>query len=298
MRWLAILDPLEGLKSETDTTLALIREARSVHIEVQTATIQQLFWQCRPMVTATAANDEQHDRALDDYDLILMRKEPPYDLAFHYATQLLSLARTLVVNSPRALRDCNEKLIALNFARFMPPTMVSSDIDRIDAFITSHGGGIIKELDSFQGRSVARIEPGDMATIRAITGNGSRPAMVQQFLEGVYGGDKRVLLLGDRVLGAVLRRPKKGYHANFANSDALATTLTSREQEILAEVGPWLRDRGIHFTGLDLIGGYLTEINITCPTGIVQVSRLEGRSLAREIVDYLSALADDHKVAR
>jgi glutathione synthase len=296
MRWLVVLDPIEGLKSETDTSLALMRQARTEGIEVDTATIQQLYFSQKAMVLAMTASGECREQRLGGYDLIFMRKEPPYDLAFHYATQLLSLANTLVVNSPRALRDYNEKLIALTFARFMPSTLVGSDMDRISNFVREHGGGVIKELDSFQGRSVTRIAPGDLQTIAELTKDGSRPVMVQQFLDGVYAGDKRVLMLGDKVLGAVLRKPKKGYHANFANSDALATTLTEREEQILAELGPWLLEQGIHFTGLDLIGGYLTEINITCPTGIVQVSRLEKRSLVQEMVAYFRELAQNTKI--
>jgi len=114
--------------------------------------------------------------------------------------------------------------------------------------------------------------------------------MVQKFLENVFKGDKRVMMLGDRFLGATMRRPKKGYHANFASSDALQTELTEKEQEIVSTLGPWLLKHGIHFTGLDLIDEQLTEINITCPTGIVQISEIEGRKLSEEIVDYFVKL--------
>jgi glutathione synthase len=116
--------------------------------------------------------------------------------------------------------------------------------------------------------------------------------MVQKFLENVVKGDKRVMMLGDRFLGAAMRRPKQGYHANFANSDALQTELTAKEQKIIADVGPWLLNHGIHLTGLDLIDEQLTEINITCPTGIVQISELEGRKLSEEIVNYFMKLVN------
>ena len=286
MKWLVVLDPLEGLISQTDTSLALINQARSSGITIDTATIEKLFFEVFAEVMATEASGKEVKKPLSDYDLILMRKEPPYDLAFHYATHLLSLSKTLVINSPSALRDFNEKLIALNFQTFMPPTLVSSNCSTIADFMQKHGDCVIKSLDSFQGQSVRMLTPQDYEIVRSYTDRGRQPVMIQKFMERVYDGDKRVIMLGDQFLGAVLRRPKKGYHANFANSDALATELTPREQAIVATIGPWLVKHGIYFTGFDLIGEQLTEINITCPTGIVQISNLTGRNLAEEIVAY------------
>lgn len=290
MEWLVVLDPIEGLAPRTDTSLAIIEQARKSGIGVDTATIGNLFFETHAAVLATDDSARQRRRALDEYSLILMRKEPPYDLLFHYATQLLSLTDTPVVNSPSSLRDFNEKLIALPFIRYMPPTLVSSDPGVIGDFLARYGGGVIKSLDSFQGKAVRKITSADQAMVGSYTGGGKRPVMVQKFLDKVYKGDKRVMLLGDRFLGAVIRRPKQGYHANFANSDALPTELTAKEQRIVAEVGPWLLRHGIHFTGLDLIDEQLTEMNITCPTGIVQISEIEGRKLSEEIVDYLVKL--------
>ncbi len=286
MEWLVVLDPIEGLVAKTDTSLAIIDQARKSGISVDTATIERLFFQTHAAVIATDSFGRKRVRALDDYALIFMRKEPPYDMAFHYATQLLSLAKTRVVNSPSALRDFNEKLIALPFIHHMPPTLVSSDPEVIADFLGAQGTSVIKSLDSFQGKAVQKIEPSDRATVAAYTGGGKQPVMVQKFLENVYKGDKRVIMVGDRFLGAAMRRPRQGYHANFASSDALRTELTAKEQEIVADVGPWLLEHGIHLTGLDLIDEQLTEINITCPTGIMQISALEGRNLAEEIVDY------------
>ncbi len=288
--WLVVLDPIEGLKSKTDTSLAIINQARTQGITVHTAAIEQLFFETHAAVIATDDKGRQQIRPLADYALILMRKEPPYDLAFHYATHLLSLSNTLVINSPSSLRDFNEKLIALPFIEYMPPTLVSSDTELIGDFLAQHGTGVIKSLDSFQGKSVQKIEPSDHATVTAFTRSGKQPVMVQKFLEEVIEGDKRVMMLGDKLLGAVLRKPKQGYHASFARSDALQTELTVREQQILSEVGPWLLKHGIHFAGLDFIDQNLTEINITCPTGIIQISEIEGRKLSEEIVDYFLKL--------
>lgn len=290
MKWLVVLDPLGGLLSKTDTSLAVIAKAREKGHRVDTAAIENLFFESCAAVIATDETGEKKVVPLDDYDLIFMRKEPPYDLAFHYATHLLSLTKACVVNSPSALRDYNEKLIALQFINDMPPTLVSSDVKMIEDFLARNGGGVIKSLDSFQGKSVQKVTATDRPTIAAFTGDGRRPVMVQKFLDAVFDGDKRVIMLGKTCIGASLRRPKKGYHANFANSEALRTQLTEREQNILARVGPWMLEQGIHFSGLDFIGGYLTEINITCPTGIVQISELEGRLLSEEIVDYFVKL--------
>ncbi len=290
MKWLVLLDPIEGLISRTDTSLALIEEARRQQIAVDTATIDRLVFENAAAVLATDARGSESRRLLRDYRLILMRKEPPYDLAFHYATQLLSLSGTRVVNNPSALRDFNEKLIALTFNAFMPPTIVSSSCRLIVDFMRQHRNCIIKSLDSYQGQSVRMLSPEDYEIVRSYTDRGRKPVMVQKFMERVYEGDKRVILLGDRSLGAVIRRPKKGYHANFANSEALATELTPREQEIVKAVGPWLLEHGIHFAGLDLIGEQLTEINITCPTGIVQIAEMSGNDPAAETITYLKKL--------
>jgi glutathione synthase len=297
MQWLVVLDSVEGLKPKTDTSLALINQGRKSGLRVDTATIDKLFFSKQASVIAEDMSGAEHRRKLCDYDLILMRKEPPYDLAFHYATHLLSLSGTLVVNAPSALRDFNEKLITLPFHTYMPATLVSSSVDQIAQFFSDHDGGVIKALDSFQGKSVQRLTASDRELIEQFTAGGTQPVMAQEFLDAVYDGDKRVLMLGKDFLGASLRRPREGYHANFAMSDALATTLTPREQQIVEELGPWMVERGIHFAGLDFIGETLTEINITCPTGIMQISELDGRNLAQEMADYFVTLCgEDHQV--
>lgn len=286
MKWLVILDPIEGLFEETDTTLALIKQARLQGIVVDTTTIDLLYFERQPVAVASDDKGGKHHRPLNGYNLIFMRKEPPYDLPFHYATQLLSLSETTVINSPESLRNFNEKLIALPFSNHMPPTLVSANPQLIKAFINKHSRCVIKSLDSFQGKSVRRIEKDQDHLVRDYIHEQKSPVMIQKFLEQVYEGDKRVIMLGDKVLGAALRKPRSGYHANFASSDALKTVLTPREQRIVEEVGPWMVRQGIHFSGLDFIGEYLTEINITCPTGVVQISGLNRTDMPRQIVDY------------
>ena len=270
----------------------MIRQGRKSGLRVDTATIDKLYFDKQAAVVAERDDGVEEPRPLSDYNMILMRKEPPYDMAFHYATQLLSLSNTLVVNHPSALRDFNEKLITLPFDHYMPPTLVSSNSEQILDFLETHSGGVIKALDSFQGKSVKKVAPSAADEVSSYTGNGTQPVMVQPFLEAVFDGDKRVLMLGERFLGASLRRPRKGYHANFAMSDALPATLTKREQGIVEELGPWMVEKGIHFAGLDFIGETLTEINITCPTGIMQVSKLDGKNLALEMVEYFIGLCE------
>lgn len=293
MRWLVVLDPLEGLISRTDTSLAVINKALTKGIEVDTATIEQLYFEGRARVMASGQDGASRSMVLGDYDLVFMRKEPPYDMRFHYATQLLSLSGALVLNHPQSLRDFNEKLIVLPFVKYMPPTLVSSDLSVIGEFASRYDQVVIKKLDSFQGKSVQKISAADSDVIATFTENGSKPVLVQKFLDQVYAGDKRVIVLGTEVMGAALRKPKQGYHANFANSEALKTELSEREQAAMKELGPWMVARGIHFSGLDFIGGYLTEINITCPTGIVQISALDNKDLADEIVDYFTKLVQE-----
>ena len=174
MKWLVVLDPIEGLISRTDTSLALINKARERGHRVDTASIENLYFDMRARVVALDVDKTARHRDLDDYDLILMRKEPPYDLPFHYATHLLSLTKGLVVNRPSSLRDFNEKLIALEFSEYMPATLVSSDIALIRDFISSRGGGVIKSLDSFQGKSVQKIDGQDEDVIASFPENGAK----------------------------------------------------------------------------------------------------------------------------
>lgn len=293
MNWLVILDPIDGLISKTDTSLALIHEARRQGISVDSATIDKLYYDTDAKVIATADGEEVQQKNLGDYDAILMRKEPPYDLAFHYATHLLSLSETLVINSPSSLRDFNEKLITLPFVKYMPQTLVSSHRELITEFIGTHKHCVIKSLDTFQGKSVRELYAGSIETdtiINDFTRGGRYPVMVQEFLTKVFEGDKRVIMLGNKVLGAAMRRPKSGFHANFANSDALPAKLTMKEQEIVEIIGPWMVKQGIYFSGLDFIGEQLTEINITCPTGIIQISELDNTNLAKQIIDFFKQL--------
>jgi glutathione synthase len=221
-----------------------------------------------------------------------MRKDPPYDIAFHYATELLSLSKSLVINSPQALRDFNEKLIILPFLEYIPDTMVTASELQIKDFLKGHSDGfILKSLASYQGRSVEWITKDDEDSkklLKAYTKNFTTPVMIQEYIPDVQIGDKRILVLGGKIIGAVLREPlKNNYLANLGQGGiARKTTITDLEKEIVNSVSEFLLKNGLHFVGFDVIGEYLTEINITCPTGIVHINKLNNIILEKQVVDY------------
>ncbi len=227
-----------------------------------------------------------------------MRKDPPYDMSFHYCTELLSLAKTLVVNSPQALRDFNEKLIILPFKEFIPETVVTSEKSQFESFLRNHENGfILKSLASYQGRFVVWINKDDKnseETIRKYTDNYTIPVMIQEYLPEVRIGDKRILVLGGKIIGAVLREPKdNNYLANLGQGGiARKTDITERENDIATRLSKFLVKNGLHFVGLDVIGDFITEINITCPTGIVHINQLNNVILEKEIVEYFHNLVD------
>ncbi len=299
MRWLFIIDPLNKLHKDTDTTYPIMKESIGRRIDTFIAEIGDLFFDKKAMLLAQKidfktkiAISNKESFLLDEFDLIFMRKEPPYNYAFHYATQLLSFCGKKVVNSPQSLRNFNEKLIALNFPELIPDTLVSSNLDHIIKFIKKFSEfAVIKALDSYQGKSVNRVRVNDKNLENKIaesTKNGKIPVMVQQFLPNIVKGDKRILVLGTKILGAVNRIPKDGsYLSNFGQGGSgHKTEVTEREQNIVERLAPFFKKNGIHFAGLDVIDNYLTEINITCPTGLQHINRLENKKLEIDVVDY------------
>lgn len=238
---------------------------------------------------------EQTQRELSKVDAIFVRKDPPFDSAYLYLTQQLDLVKkqTLVLNDPRALRDANEKLFALQFERFMPPTLVSSDEHALAQFVAQVGGrAVIKPLDGAGGSGVALLSSDDFnlrPLIELLTDHGSRLAMVQQFQSTVTEGDKRVLLLDGQLLGVIQRVPPQGdIRANIhVGGRVVKTQLTQPEQHLVEELGPALRAAGLYFVGLDLIGGKLIEINVTSPTGVQELGRLTGTNPSATVIDWV-----------
>jgi len=231
-----------------------------------------------------------------DVDVILMRQDPPFDIGYITATYLLEriAGETLVVNDPRSVRDAPEKLFVLDYARFMPPTLITRSLDELRAFHAAHGEIVIKPLHGNAGAAVFRIgrDGSNLAALAELFGTVWRePYIAQAFLPAVADGDKRIILVDGQVAGAINRRPGAGeIRSNLAaGGTAEATELTSREQEICAALGPELAQRGLIFVGIDVIGGMLTEINVTSPTGIAAIDRFNGTDTPALIWDAIDA---------
>ena len=232
----------------------------------------------------------------EDVDVILMRQDPPFDLAYITATHLLErvAARTLVVNDPASVRNAPEKLFVLDYARFMPPTMITRRLEEARAFHAEHGEVVVKPLYGNAGSAVFHVGRNDanLAALTELFGQVWRePFMVQAFLPDVAKGDKRIVLVDGKVAGAINRLPKEGeIRSNLAaGGRAEATALSDREAEICEALGPELARRGLLFVGIDVIGGYLTEINVTSPTGIVAIDRFNGTDTPALIWDAIEA---------
>jgi glutathione synthase len=237
---------------------------------------------------------EEETLELAAMDVILMRQDPPFDMAYITATHLLEhvQARALVVNDPASVRNAPEKLFATHFPGLMPPTLITSDRDEIVRFRREHGEIILKPLFGNGGAGVFRLTPQDEnlnALLEIFTQLYREPIMVQRYLPEIRRGDKRIILVEGEPVGAVLRVPPEGEaRANLhVGGRAEKTTLTAREREICAAVGPTLKAQGLLFVGLDVIGEYLTEINVTSPTGLQEINRLDGVTLEAGIWDAI-----------
>src|SRR5690606_15889531 len=232
---------------------------------------------------------EPRVEALGDLDVILMRKDPPVDREFILATQILERAEqrgALVVNRTQSLRDCNEKLFATQFPQLCPPVLVSRDVVRLRAFYQQHQDVVFKPVDGMGGASIFRVRPGDAnlgVILETLTQHGQHQIMAQKYLPEIVDGDKRILLIdGEPVSHALARIPAVGENRGnlAAGGSGVARPLTARDREICAEVGPVLREKGLLFVGIDVIGDYLTEINVTSPTCIRELDKACGLDIA------------------
>jgi glutathione synthase len=238
-------------------------------------------------------------------DIILMRQDPPFDLAYITATHLLEHVHptTLVVNDPASVRNAPEKLFVTRFEGLMPPTLITTDRAEILSFRAEHGDIIVKPLFGNGGAGVFRVRPDDEnlnALLEMFTLLYREPLMVQRYLPEVRVGDKRIILIEGEPVGAVLRVPAKGEaRANLhVGGTAVKSELTAREREICAAIGPTLRQQGLLFVGIDVIGDYLTEINVTSPTGIQEINRLDGTRLETLVWDAIEARFNERGARR
>ena len=240
-------------------------------------------------------------RNLDGFDVILMRQDPPFDMAYITLTHLLEMLppSTMVVNNPAEVRNAPEKLLVTMFTELMPPTLISRDTDAIKAFRDHHQDIIVKPLFGNGGAGVFRLAPDDQnlnALLEMFLAVSREPVMVQRYLPEVRQGDKRVILVDGEPVGAVNRVPSAGEARSnlHVGGTAEATELTARDREICAIIGPELRRRGLLFVGIDVIGDYLTEINVTSPTGIREIQRLTGTNIAAVTWDAIERRKSDH----
>ena len=291
------MDPLEGINISGDSTFAVMLGAQARGHQLYHYRADALTWQDGRLYAGAHAVSVQaisgdHFRLGDftildlgrDVDVVLMRQDPPFDLGYITATHLLERIQgeTLVVNDPAAVRDAPEKLWVLDFAEFMPPTAITRSLGVARKFLAEHGDIVVKPVHGFAGGSVFRIGPDgrNLASLIELFNRSYRePHVLQQFIPEIAAGDKRIVLVDGEVAGAVNRVPGEGeIRSNLAvGGKAAKTELTDREQEICAVLGPECRKRGLLFVGIDVIGGrWLTEINVTSPTGIVAIDRFNG----------------------
>jgi glutathione synthase len=301
------MDPLEGIGIAGDSTFALMLSAQARGHELFHYLAGDLSYEdgrvralARAVTVQRVAGD--HFSAGDavrldlasDVDVVLLRQDPPFDIGYITATYLLEriAGETLVVNDPASVRDCPEKLFVLDFARFMPPTLITRSLDELRRFHATHGEIVLKPLHGNAGAAVFRV-PRDGMNLASIAELFSRiwpePFIAQAFLPAVAEGDKRIILVDGEVAGAINRKPGAGeIRSNLAaGGRAEATRLTDREREICDALAPELKRRGLLFVGIDVIGGMLTEINVTSPTGIVALDGFDGSDTASIIWDAI-----------
>jgi len=308
------MDPISRVLPDKDTTFAFQRAARArghatLHCEPRDVFIEgsEVGARVRELTVSDAAPHfawgESSDVNLADVDAVFIRKDPPFDRAYLYTTLMLERVRdrTVLVNDPRGLRDANEKLYTLHFAEHMPKTIVTADRDRMFDFLRGIGGhGVIKPLDGAGGSGVLRLELDDSnarSIVDVITHEGRRLAMAQEYVPDVRKGDKRVLLLDGELLGAINRVPRADdVRSNIHVGGVVEETdVTAKERAVIAAMAPRLQADGLYFVGLDFIGERLTEVNVTSPTGIQELSRHQGRDVALDVIAFVEQRARELK---
>ncbi len=300
------MDPIETINIDADSTFVMALEAQRrghglYHYLPQHLSFREnrLIARARKLEVRRehgnhASLGEFHELDLAACDIVLMRQDPPFDMAYITATHLLEHIhpQTLVVNDPAHVRNAPEKLFVTHFAELMPPTLITSDREPIEAFRAEHKDIIVKPLFGNGGAGVFHLKPDDenlFSLLEMFTQMYREPVIVQRYLPEIRQGDKRIILIDGEPVGAVLRMPAEGEaRANFhAGGAARQTPLTSRDREICAAIGPALKQRGLIFVGIDVIGDYMTEINVTSPTGIQEINRLDNVRLEERLWDAI-----------
>lgn len=303
-----VMDPIEAINFKKDSSLAMLLEAQSRGWELFYMEQPDLYLahdiaraKMKPLKVFNNSDswyqlNDAEDLPLDSLDAILMRKDPPFDMNYIYSTYVLEKAEekgTIIINKAQSLRDANEKLFTNNFAQCMPPTLVSSQEEHIKAFYQQHNDIILKPLDGMGGASVFRIKPDDSnlsVIIETLTNHGTKLTMAQRFIPEIKQGDKRILLInGEPVPYALARIPAKGEtRANLAaGGEGVGVELTERDRWICEQVAPLLKAKGLIFVGIDVIGDYLTEVNVTSPTCIRELDKQYNINISALLMDWL-----------
>ncbi|GAB6052480.1 glutathione synthase [Magnetospira thiophila] len=301
------MDPIESVNIDADSTFVLALEAqkrgyRLFHYLPRDLAYVEGRVQARARPLEVRREYKNHftlgePRLIDlaeDADVVLMRQDPPFDMAYITATHLLQLVhpKTLVVNDPAQVRNAPEKLFVTHFEGVMPPTLITSDRQQITAFRAKYKDVILKPLFGNGGAGVFHIKPGDEnlnSLLELFTELYREPIIVQQYLADVRAGDKRIILVNGRPVGAVNRVPAEGEARSnmHVGGRPERCVLTAREEQICAIIGPALKERGLIFVGIDVIGDFLTEINVTSPTGLQEINRFDGVCLEAEVWDAI-----------
>jgi glutathione synthase len=313
MKLLFVADPLESFKTYKDTTFAMMREAQRRGHAIAACGPQDIWWQRGAQVSARvrhiALTGDAHDwfitqseeeAALAGFDAVLMRKDPPFDSEYFYATHLLEQAErngARVFNKPRALRDHPEKLAVMEFPQFIGPTLVTRNPEDIRAFHAQHQDIILKPLDGMGGMGIFRVKADGLnlgSIIETLNQGGAQSVMVQKFLPEIAAGDKRLLLIGGKPVPYCLARIPQGNEVRgnlAAGGKGVAQPLSARDREIGEALGPILLDRGLLLAGVDVIGDCVTEINVTSPTCFQEIHDQKGCDVAALFVDALEQAA-------
>ncbi len=308
LRFAFIMDPIQNVLIDKDTTFVFMLEAQARGHEVHYLEMEDLFIERARAMGRTrrlAVRREYRNHftfhgetvaSLGAFDAVFMRKDPPFDIPYLHATQLLDLAQeegAFVINNPAGLRAANEKLYALHFPEVIPPTLVSHNPQRLKDFLTELGGEmIIKPIDGHGGAGVFyvhRVDRNLNSLLETATREGREAIIAQQYLPEIRQGDKRLIVLNGAPLGCTLRVPRTDEHRGniHVGGTCVKAEITPRDRDICRLLGPRLRQDGLYFVGLDIIGDYLTEVNVTSPTGVQEIDALNNVRLEAQVIDFV-----------
>ncbi|EPX64133.1 Glutathione synthetase [Cystobacter fuscus DSM 2262] len=311
-----LMDPLESVRVDHDSTFALMLEAQrrghqvryfeqpwlrfsgsSAEARMRTVTVRR-----EPGRHFDVLHEDFHP--LSSLDALFMRKDPPVDADFIQATHLVELHNSrgpVFINNPTGIRDANEKLFGLRFPELMPETLISRDMAQLSRFVAGHPAGtILKPVEGFGGQGIVFMQPGDRnlrSLLEVLTVGGRKAIVAQAYLPESRQGDKRIILVDGEPCGAVLRVPAQDDHRGnmAAGGTPVKTSLTAREREICARLKPSLQERGLYLVGIDVIGDWLTEVNVTSPTGLVEIDKLDDSNVEAKVIDLAERMAGSRK---